>query len=270
MTEARPADFTAFNAVDDHGADYFVRFLDARTAIPGEIQVKQLITEHLHLQAGLAVLDIGCGTGSDTCLLADAVGVTGRVVGLDSSTRMIEESRRRAAAAHVPVTFVEGTATALPFPDDSFDRCRTERVLAVLDDPAAAVREMARVTRPGGVVVVSEIDTGTAFLDASDPSVVAALTGGMSDGLPHGHVGRHLHRMLVEAGLTDVRCHPRVVLNSVAFMRLVLGDLARRLVAAGEISADAADTFWAEQERGEEQGWLCTGVVCFTVSGRVA
>ncbi|WP_051580590.1 methyltransferase domain-containing protein [Pseudonocardia acaciae] len=268
---ARPthdADPTGFGAVDDHDADYFVRFLDARTTIPGEIRVKRLITSELRLREGLSVLDVGSGTGADTCHLATVVGPDGSVVGLDRSARMVEESRRRAGALGVPAEFVDGDAASLPFPDATFDRCRAERVLAVIDDPVAAVAEMARVTRPGGLVVVSEIDSGTIFLDGPDSHVADSLVHALASGLPNPRIGRRLNRLLAEAGLADVHCVPQVVLNPVAFLRVVFAGQLEELVATGEVNRAGADAFWAEQERGEHEGWLCTGVTCFTAAGR--
>jgi ubiquinone/menaquinone biosynthesis C-methylase UbiE len=220
------------------------------------------------LHDGLAVLDVGSGTGADTCDIAASVTPGGSVVGLDRSARMVEESRRRASALGVPAEFIEGDAAALPFPDATFDRCRAERVLVFFDDPAPAVREMARVTRPDGLVVVSEIDTGTVFLNGPDSDVADTLLQALAAGLPNSRIGRQLHRLLSEAGLVDVRCVPQVVLNSVAFLRLLFGELLEQLVATGEVTSAGADAFWAEQERGENEGWLCTGVTCFTAVGR--
>jgi ubiquinone/menaquinone biosynthesis C-methylase UbiE len=262
------ADPTGFETVDEHDPDYFVRFLDARTAIPGERRVKQLILGELRLRDGLAVLDVGSGAGTDTCEVARSVTPSGSVVGLDRSARMVEEARRRASELGVAAEFIEGDAAELPFPDATFDRCRAERVLAFLEDPAPAVRELARVTRPDGLVVVSEIDLGTIFLTGPDDEVADALLEAFAAGLPNGRIGRQLHRAFVEAGLEDVRCLPLVVLNSVALLRIVFGGRLDQLVADGVVTAAEADAFWAEQERAERGGWLCTGVTCFTVVGR--
>lgn len=262
------ADPTGFETVDQHDPDYFVRFLDARTAIPGEVRVKQLIMSELRLRDGLAVLDVGSGTGTDTCEVARSVTPNGSVVGLDRSARMVEEARRRASELGLAAEFIEGDAAALPFPDATFDRCRAERVLAFLPDSAPAVAELVRVTRRDGLVVLSEIDTGTIFLTGPDAGVTDPLVEAVFAGIPNPRVGRHLQRQMVEAGLVDVRCLPLVVLNSVAFLRIVFGGRLDQLVADGAVTAAGAEEFWAEQVRGEREGWLCTGVTCFTVAGR--
>jgi SAM-dependent methyltransferase len=190
------------------------------------------------------------------------------VVGADISTAMVEEARRRSDGSGLPVEFVEADAAALGFGDELFDRCRAERVLMAMPDPARAVREMVRVTRPGGVVVVSEVDAGTIFLNSSDSALTRRLLTSFAGDLPSPEIGRRLHRHLVEAGLQDVRGATTVILNPVSFLRLVFGARLEQLVAAGEVSATDVAALWVELEKGEREGWLCSGVVCFTAVGR--
>ncbi|HEY4019059.1 MAG TPA: methyltransferase domain-containing protein [Pseudonocardiaceae bacterium] len=263
MTTGQPSGFETIS----EDPTYYVDFLDERTTIPGELVAKQVITRLLDLRAGLAVLDVGSGTGGDTIEVAKAVGAEGRVVGVDRSAEMVAEARERAVAANVPVEFVTGDAQALDFADASFDRVRTERMLVHLADPVAAVRELVRVTKPGGLVVASDIDGGTAFFNSANTSLAEALALRLTHGLAQGWMGRRQQRYLVEAGLVDVRVAPNVIMNSVAFMRIVCGGLLAGMIAEGATSQDEVDAFWAELARGERDGWLCSGIVCFTVVG---
>lgn len=246
---------------------YYVEFLDERTTIPGELLAKRTIARLLDLRAGLSVLDVGSGTGADTIDVARAVGADGRVVGVDRSAEMIAEARERAGNAGVPVEFVTADAHVLDFPDASFDRVRTERMLIHLADPAAAVREMVRVTKPGGRVVASDIDGGTVFFNSTNTSLAEALALRLSRGLAQGWMGRRQQRYLVDAGLDEVRVVPTVIMNSVAFMRITCGALLRAMIAEGVTTESEVDAFWAELDRGEREGWLCSGIVCFTVTG---
>jgi len=248
--------------------DYYIDFLDARTAIDDETRVKQVIIELLYAQDGVEVLDVGTGTGDDARTLAALVAPHGKVVGLDRSPDMIAEARRRTEGSGLPIEFVQGDAQALAFPDASFDRCRAERVLIHLPDPVAAVREMVRVTRPGGLVVVSDLDGGTIFVNSSNEQLTRGLIRGLTDDLANGWVGRRLQRYLVDAGLEDVHCISQVIQNSVAFMRIVFASRLGAMVDAGETTADEVMGFWAELEQGEREGWLCSGVVCFNLVGR--
>jgi ubiquinone/menaquinone biosynthesis C-methylase UbiE len=131
-------------------AGEFVRYLDERTSLDFFQLIDRRITDRLEVRPGGRYLDVGCGTGDDARGLAGLVGPSGEVVGIDSSEAMIAEARRRAEGSGLPVAFESADAHRLPFADGAFDGCRVERVLQHLADPQQAVREMARVTRPGG------------------------------------------------------------------------------------------------------------------------
>jgi ubiquinone/menaquinone biosynthesis C-methylase UbiE len=259
-------DSGSFGAFEEQ-ADYYIEFLDERATLDDENVVKELIATLLAPVDGTAILDIGTGTGADAVALARSVGPRGRVVGLDRSADMLGEARRRATGSRLPVEFVQGDASALAFDDDTFDRCRAERVLVHIADPAAAVAEMVRVTKPGGVVVASDIDGGTLFVNCSDEDLTGRLIRGLTDDMVSGWVGRRLQRYFVDAGLIGVRCVPRVIRNSVPFLRLFVEHRLRAMLEAGETTEDAIAAFWDELTTGEKAGWLCSGSTCFTVTG---
>jgi hypothetical protein len=73
---------------------------------------------------------------------------------------------------------------------------------------------------------------------------------------------------MLEAGLDDVRCAPTVIQNSVKVMQLVFSAQLQQLVDTGEATQAEVAEFWAELQDGERSGWLCSGVVCFTVVGQ--
>ncbi|MGY1689001.1 methyltransferase domain-containing protein [Geodermatophilus sp. SYSU D01105] len=109
------------------------------------------------LRPGLDLLDVGCGPGTITVDLAQRVA-PGRVLAVDVSPAPLDEARELAARRGVPVTFAVGDVYALDAADDSFDVVHAHQVLQHLTDPVAALREMARVCRPGGVVAVRDVD----------------------------------------------------------------------------------------------------------------
>jgi ubiquinone/menaquinone biosynthesis C-methylase UbiE len=110
------------------------------------------------LRPGFDLLDVGCGPGTITVDLAARVA-PGRVVGLDVAADPLVEARDAAARAGVAVTFEVGDVYALAA-DDSFDVVHAHQVLQHLTAPVAALREMARVCRPGGVIAVRDVDYG--------------------------------------------------------------------------------------------------------------
>ena len=99
---------------------------------------------------GGRVLDVATGTG----LVAAGLLARGfRVTGLDQSPEMLARARERFGAG---VELVEASADELPFPDASFDHLTFTYLLRYVDDPAATMRELARVVRPGGTVAMLE------------------------------------------------------------------------------------------------------------------
>jgi ubiquinone/menaquinone biosynthesis C-methylase UbiE len=114
------------------------------------------------LRPGLDLLDVGCGPGTITVDLAARVA-PGRVVGVDVSADPLQEARAAAERAGVRVAFEVGDVYGLGASDDSFDVVHAHQVLQHLTDPVAALCEMSRVCRPGGVIAVRDVDYG-AFL----------------------------------------------------------------------------------------------------------
>jgi ubiquinone/menaquinone biosynthesis C-methylase UbiE len=111
-----------------------------------------------HLRRGQSLLDVGCGPGTVTVDLARRLA-PGEVVGLDNAAVVLEDARAAAAGAGLDnLRFLEGDAYRLPFEDDSFDVVHAHQVLQHLTDPVAALREMKRVARPGGIVAVRDAD----------------------------------------------------------------------------------------------------------------
>ncbi|MHB8588961.1 MAG: bifunctional demethylmenaquinone methyltransferase/2-methoxy-6-polyprenyl-1,4-benzoquinol methylase UbiE [Candidatus Dormibacteraceae bacterium] len=104
------------------------------------------------LAPGGSALDVACGSGKLTAVLAGIAGKRGRVVGLDFSPQMLEIARRD----HPGIEFLEGDALKLPFGDASFDASTIAFGLRNLADPVRGLREMQRVVKPGGRSVVLE------------------------------------------------------------------------------------------------------------------
>jgi SAM-dependent methyltransferase len=103
---------------------------------------------------GQRVLDVACGTGVLARAAAARVGRTGAVTGLDANPEMLAVARRLDAS----VEWIDGRAEALPLPDAGFDAVVSQFGFMFFDDRVAALREMQRVLRPGGRLVVAVCD----------------------------------------------------------------------------------------------------------------
>ncbi|MGH9097163.1 MAG: methyltransferase domain-containing protein [Acidimicrobiales bacterium] len=110
-----------------------------------------------HLEPGMSLLDVGCGPGTITADLAVRLA-PGRVVGLDASAEVIEEARALPDPAPAGLAFEVGDLFELDYQDAAFDVVHAHQVLQHLGDPVAALVEMKRVCRPGGLVAARDGD----------------------------------------------------------------------------------------------------------------
>ena len=124
----------------------------------------------LNLAAGETVLDLGSGAGLDAFLAARQVGSHGRVIGVDMTPAMLEKAGRNAAQLGLTqVEFREGRLEALPVQDATVDAVTSNCVINLVPDKKAVFAEIARVLKPGGRVVISDI-----VLDGTLPDAIAS------------------------------------------------------------------------------------------------
>ncbi len=125
-------------------AEHYDRFMGRYT-----VPLARALTDEVGVAAGMRVLDVGCGPGGLTTQLADRVG--GEIVAaIDPAEQFVTTCLERNPGADVR----QGVAEQLPWEDDSFDASLSCLVIAFMSDADAGLREMARVTKPGGRIGV--------------------------------------------------------------------------------------------------------------------
>jgi SAM-dependent methyltransferase len=129
-----------------------------------------------YLRPGLDLLDVGCGPGTITADLARLVA-PGSVIGLDASGEVLAEARALAAQSGPPAASFElGSVFDLPFEDGRFDVVHAHQVLQHVGDPVAALTEMRRVCRPGGIVAARDSDYPSFTFFPTEPDLARAIT----------------------------------------------------------------------------------------------
>jgi SAM-dependent methyltransferase len=189
----------------DAAEQYEARFVPAIFA-----EWAPLLVDTADVRPGQEVLDVACGTGIVARTVADRLAGSGRVAGVDINDGMLAVARR----VRPDLDWRHGDVADLPFPDRSFDASLCQMALMFFPDRVRALREMARVTRPGGVValvVPASLDAQPAYRPFVDLAV--RVTGADARSV----LGSYwvcgdpeaLRRMVTDAGLqvTDVRRH---------------------------------------------------------------
>jgi len=255
----------------DHAADFavFSNCLDFIDSIPFFAECKRESYGLLGAAPGRRILDVGCGLGSDAAALAALVAPGGTVVGVDGSRDMIEAARERHARIE-GLSFEVADAAALPFDDASFDACRVDRVLQHIAEPLPAIRDMARVLRPGGVLVAYDNDWETLTIDSPDRALTRTILNDWCDRFPSGWIGRQLVPFFLQAGLHDVAALPKtLVLRELAVADGVYRFFAtaERLAAASIISGEDVRRWSDGLHAADREGRFFSSYTGFLVRG---
>ena len=133
----------------NENAKYWVQYSEMIRAMFAPLTTA--LIEHANIEEGQAVLDVAGGSGEPGLTIAEKVGPSGSVMCTDAVREMVEAARRNATQRGLTnVQFRQCTADSLPFPDNLFDATVCRLGIMFVPDPQAAVREMLRVTKPGG------------------------------------------------------------------------------------------------------------------------
>lgn len=171
---------------------------------PEIVRQRERTLEVISPQSGERIIDVGCGPGLLAYELAAAVGNKGRIIGVDTSAPMIALAERR--CADLPqVEFVECDATNLTIDDESADVVTCIQVLLYVADVENALKEMFRVLKPGGRVIIMETDWRSAVLHSHDESLTERIIGAWDKAVPSARLPARLGPLLRQRGFTSVR-----------------------------------------------------------------
>lgn len=189
--------------------------------------------DHLDLQPGETVVDLGSGAGIDVFLAADRVGPQGRVIGVDMTPEMLARARRNAAKAGVTnAEFREGRLENLPIAKGTVDAITSNCVINLVPDKAVVFKEIARILKPGGRLVISDIILDKALPKEIEKDVYAYVGCISGAAMREAYFG-----MLKEAGLGDIE-----IVKDIDYGAVVIEharDEAERLAAKAGVGLDS-------------------------------
>ena len=228
---------------------------------------RKLVYEALGAQPGDRILDVGCGPGFYSRELLDQVGPDGSVTGVDQSPQMLGVARRR-SEGFGNVRFEEGDATALPVESGGFDRALSVQVLEYVADVPRALAEIHRALRPGGRVVIWDVDWATVSWHSEDPGRMARVLQAWDEHLADPSLPGTLTASLRAAGFEDVRMDGHAFATA-ELSEETYGGAALPVIeryVAGQGSADV-EAWAAEQRALGERGEFYFACMQFCFSG---
>jgi arsenite methyltransferase len=228
---------------------------------------RRIVRETLAVRAGERVLDVGCGPGFYCEELAAEVGPSGSVVGLDGSEAMIAlASRRCAELPQVQLRLAD--AVTLGVADADFDAAICVQVLEYVAEPRDGLAELHRALKPGGRVLVWDIDWATFSMQGDE--LTRRVQRAWDEHLTHSSLPRTLAPSLRAVGFTDVRAeaHPlaTVVLDPETYGGAMVPFIGAFVSGRAGVSAEEAQA-WLEAQRAlDERGeyYFAVTQFCFT------
>jgi len=178
------------------------RQLEVLYRTPDIVEQRRQTRSLLAPRPGERILDAGSGPGLLVAELAEDVGPSGHVTGIDIADAMIARSQQRAATSPLAdrMTFLKANATALPFDDHTFDAAVSVQVYEYVDDVDTALAELYRVLRPGGRAVILDTDWDSVVWNATDTDLMRRVLAAWATRFAHPHLPRTLSRRLQHAG----------------------------------------------------------------------
>jgi len=210
------------------------------------------VLDRAGIAPGLAVLDLGCGSGEATIDIARRVGPSGRVVGIDMDNRELAHARSSAEAYGLSIEWKQGLAENLD-DEDGFDIAYARFVLSHLRVPERALRRMRRAVRRSGKIIVEDIDITTHAYWPPSAAFHRYIELYAATGRARGVdpvIGPRLAAMLIDAGLENVEVSISMPVfrdgEGKTIARLTLSNIADAAISAGLTDRAEVDRLLAE------------------------
>lgn len=192
-------------------AEYF----ETRSQYKDQKKINNILKNLINPKDGEKILDVGCGTGILTRLIATSLFPNGSIRGIDISKHFIDLAHNYIQDLKYGsvIKFDVGDAEKLPYPNEHFDAAYAARVLLYIINPHQAVKELKRVVKNKGRIVLADWDFDTLVIDHSDRQITRKIIHWRTDNKDGNNwSGRQLFRLLKEQNLEDIVIEPVVTI----------------------------------------------------------
>lgn len=230
---------------------------------------RAIVREALGAQPGERIIDVGCGPGFYVAELLEEVGSEGSVLGIDSAEAMLALAARR-CEGHQNASFARADATSLPAADSSFDAALSVQVMEYVPDVRSALKEISRVLRPGGRIVIWDVDWETLSWYSPDAERFERAKKAFDKHLTHPTLPQRLTALVRSAGFDDVAMEGHVfatnVIDPEAYLCMGMPLFFEFIAGQEEFGPEAAAALEQEQRELGESGEFYGSVTqfCFT------
>lgn len=251
-----------WNATDrqDHRIlDVMIDRLEMRGSHPPFVRMLDAYLDGMAIDRAGTVLDLGCGTGVASRVIAARPGFGGHVTGIDLSDYLVDAARRLAERDGVAgrITFRAGDSHALGLGDASFDAIVAHTLFSHLSDPTAALHEARRLVKPGGRIAVFDGDYASLTFELDDPAASAAGDARfIAAVVAQPRVMRRMPRLAKDAGLEIEAVHADMITETGTGAFWLSGVQGFRSLgpSSGMATPEEADAWVSELEVASENG----------------
>jgi ubiquinone/menaquinone biosynthesis C-methylase UbiE len=262
--------FPGEGANQGQGRVYTAEYLRVIQNIPAAIEYKAESFRLLEPSTGNRILDAGCGNGEDANRLREIVGDQGLVIGVDGDKALIDQSAMNFGKFN-NLKFVQGDLETLPFTESSFDGARSDRVFQHLERPEESLRELARVVKSSGRIVLSDPNWAELeFGELEDADVTAMVRGVCVSRAKNPSLAGEYVDMFDRTGLVDVReiKMPRIIGDKDQIKGIWrIEDALNSLLDDGRLSEERKNAWLDNLDVKADEGSFSASMPIYIVSG---
>jgi SAM-dependent methyltransferase len=261
------------NELDEAAIERLIARLESRAKDSVFARLFDKYAAQLALPPSAKVLEVGCGTGAMMRFLAQRGDFSGKAFGVDHSLSFIEAAIRFAQDENVGdrLEFHVGDAHSLDFPAETFDAVIAHTLISHVTDPAAVLREMARVIRPGGIAAIFDGDYASLTYAFPDHDFGRQMDAALAiAAFNNPRVMRDLPRLLPELGLNLTAAWGDVVveIGSGSYFRSFAETYVPYVTRAGLLPTESVEAWLAAQRRAMDDGTFFASCNYYTYLAR--